>query len=152
MRCTTLTLAVAFVAAPLSLAIAAPQRTPQKTDRSFEQTALADLRHAEADLALLRVTTPDPSQPRKPPVVSWHEPSAGRVAAARSWAERAESALLNTRSYDANGALTGGAPITGVVITDIERLRSDITKHELGKARQDVRAAIRELQSEMPRA
>lgn len=43
MRCTTLTLAVALVAAPLSFAIAAPQRTPQKMDRSFEQTALADL-------------------------------------------------------------------------------------------------------------
>ena len=61
---------------PLTGAFAA---TPSP-DRAFDQAAVADLRHAGADLAAMRLTRP--GKDGKTTVVSWQAPSAARLARA----------------------------------------------------------------------
>jgi hypothetical protein len=97
----------------------------------------------------MRVTHPDKES--KGTTVSWQAPTAGRLAAARNWAENAETELLNRASYDADGALQPGTPITpDAAIGDIVTLRADTTKHALHKARHEDAVAMRAVQAEMP--
>jgi hypothetical protein len=127
MRHISFVLAAAMAAAPLTGAFAAPP-LPQ-TDRAFDRVAVADLRHARAGLA------------------------ADHVAAAGNWAERAETELLNRASYDADGMLQPGTPITpDTAIHDVVTLRGDIDNagHELRQARHEDSAAIRTVRGEMP--
>jgi hypothetical protein len=144
-------LAATLAAAPLSAAFADTLSPEAQLDRSFDRAAVADLHHAGADLAPVRVTTP--GKDGKASTIAWQAPSKGRIAATRNWSERAETELLNRASYDANGKLQQGTPIApDDAVRDVVALRTDIGKHALNQAWQEDAVTIHAVQAEMPRS